>query len=327
MAKRKRYCYTIPMAERKYMKKIIFTTSSFDLDNFTDRDKVEAAGFELMVNPFGKRLTEEQVGALLDDTVVGMVAGVEPLTESVINNAKSLKVIARCGIGMDNVNVAAAKAKGISVYNTPDAPTRSVAELTLGHILSLVRRIPESDRMVRNKQWQPLMGGLLNKKTVGIIGFGRIGKMVAELIRAFGSRILVYDPYVKDGENVTHVTLEEILTQSDIITLHIPYSKETHHLIDSASLGIMKQNALLVNVARGGLVDDEALYQALEAGTLGGAALDCFETEPYIGRLSSLNKVQMSAHMGSYAKESRSMMEAEACAELVRGLKEHGLLS
>ena len=168
------------------MNKIIFTTSTFDLANFTEGNTMEDAGFELKLNPFGKRLTEAQVVELLDDEVVGMVAGLEPLTESVLRGAKSLKVISRCGIGMDNVDISVANELNIMVFNTPDAPTRAVAELTLAHILSLTRRITESDRAIRKGKWQAVMGGLLSKQIVGVIGYGRIGRMVANLLQSFG---------------------------------------------------------------------------------------------------------------------------------------------
>lgn len=145
------------------MPKILFTTSSFDLDNFEVKAELEQKGYDFLVNPYGKRLTEDQVNELLTDDVIAMVAGLEPLTRRVLENAKGLKVIARCGIGMDNVDLVAAKDIGISVFNTPDAPTRAVAELTLAHILSLCRRIPESDAGLRSGKWSPLMGRLLSK--------------------------------------------------------------------------------------------------------------------------------------------------------------------
>lgn len=309
------------------MIRILFTTSSFDLENFAERIAVEAAGFELILNPFGKRLTVSQVVALLDDQVVGMVAGVEPLTESVLRGARSLKVISRCGIGLDSVDLEAAKELGISVFNTPNAPTRSVAELTLAHILSLVRRITESDRAIRMGKWQAMMGSLLATQTVGVIGFGRIGSMVTHLLRAFDTRVLVHDEIPAATEQgVEVVSLERLLMDSDIVTLHIPYSPTTHHLINAERLALMKPSALLVNVARGGLIDETALFAALQEKRLAGAALDCFEVEPYSGSLIDCEGVQMTAHMGSYAREARAMMEQEACANLVDGLRHHGLL-
>lgn len=308
-------------------KKIIFTTSTFDLSNLSEREQLESKGFELIVNPFGKRLTEDLVSALLTDDVVAMVAGVEPLTRGVINKAKSLKVISRCGIGLDSVDLEAANEAGITVLNTPDAPTRAVAELTIAHILSMLRRIPESDKLIKAGQWQPLMGSLLNKQTVGIIGYGRIGKMVASFLKPFGPKILAYDPVIQSNhDGIEMVTLDKLLFESDVVTLHIPYSQQNHHIINEEAIKKMKQNAFLVNIARGGLIDESDLVKALTENRLSGVSLDCFEEEPYTGPLLNFNNVQITAHMGSYAKEARMMMETEACVNLVMGLKKHGLL-
>lgn len=309
------------------MSKILFTTSSFDLNNFAEIETLKSNGFELVLNPFKKRLNEVQIKDLLEEDVVGIVAGLEPLTENVLCGAKGLKVISRCGIGLDNVDLKTASKLGISVFNTPDAPTRAVAELTLSHILSLSRRIVEADRLVRAGNWESLMGSLISKQTIGIIGYGRIGRMVTSLLLAFGARVIVHDKYyIPEGE-IRSVSLVELLKESDIVSLHMPYTSENHHFINSDNLRLMKKDALLINIARGGLIDEDSLFLALESGRLGGAALDCFEHEPYQGSLINCSNVQITAHMGSYAKESRSMQEAEACIELMKGLRLHGLVN
>ena len=308
------------------MPKIVFTTSLFNLDNLAERDAIEKAGYELVLNPYGRRLTELQLSEILDEMVVGMVAGVEPITAAVLKKARSLKVISRCGIGMDNVDIETARSLGISLFNTPDSPTISVAELTLAHIMSLVRRVSEADRAIRKGQWEPMMGSLLAKQIVGVIGFGRIGQAVTRLLTVFGAHVLVYDIMTKSVDSIELVNLEELLTRSDIVTLHVPYTADTHHLINTERIALMKPTALLVNVARGGLIDELALFTALQENRLGGAALDCFKQEPYSGPLLALENVQMTAHMGSYAREARAMMEQEAGENLVRGLRAHGLL-
>lgn len=308
------------------MSKILFTTSSFDLNNFEELDLLRSSGFETILNPYNKRLTEEQVAGLLDEEVVGMVAGLEPLTERVIRGAKGLKVISRCGIGIDNVDCNTVNDLGIDLYNTPDAPTRAVAELTLAHILSLSRRITESDRLVRAGEWKPLMGSLLNCQRVGLIGYGRIGKMVKSLLEAFGTQVIIYDKYYESDGISNSVTLDELLAASDIVSLHVPYSSDTHHIINAESIKKMKQGAVLINVARGGLIDEEALLEALKSEKLSGVALDCFEVEPYDGPLIQSKNIQISAHMGSYAKEARNLMEAEACRRLMDGLRKNGVI-
>ncbi len=304
------------------MHKILITTSSFNLDNFPQKEELTKNGYEIVLNPHGKKMSEQQIYELMDDSVTAMIAGTEPLTTAVLKKATGLKIIVRCGIGMDNVDLEAAKALGIKVFNTPDAPTRSVAELTLAHILSLLRRIPESDRSIRNGKWQPLMGSLLYEQTVGIIGFGRIGKMVNNLLTAFGAQILIHDEFARStSQDLNFVSKEEIFSKSDIITLHLPYSKENHHLVNQEMISKMRPTAFLVNVSRGGLIDDNALYQAVSKNKIAGAALDCFEEEPYAGPLVNCDRVQFSAHMGSYASQSRVKQEQDSCTVLMDELK------
>ena len=304
------------------MKKILITTSSFNLSNFIEHDTLTKSGFEIKLNPFGKKMTEDQITGLMDDNVIAMIAGTEPLTESVLRKAPLLKIIVRCGIGMDNVDLIAAKKLGILVFNTPDAPTRAVAELTLAHILSMLRRICESDRMVRNGKWTSLMGSLLYNQTVGVIGYGRIGKMVCKLLFAFGAKVLVHDVFTNENtDEIKFVSKDEIFSKSDIITLHIPYSAENHHFININSFSNIKKGAIIVNVSRGGLIDDLALYNALLNNKIAGAALDCFELEPYEGPLVNLETVQLTAHMGSYAKQSRIQQEMDSVNILVREMR------
>lgn len=304
------------------MKKILITTSSFDLSNFPQYDSLVSAGFEIRLNPFNKKMTEDQICDLMDENVMAMIAGTEPLTKSVLKRASSLKIIVRCGIGLDNVDLDTASKLGIKVFNTPDAPTRAVAELTLAHILSMLRRICESDRMVRNGKWTSLMGSLLYNQTVGVIGYGRIGKMVCKLLLAFGAKVLVHDVFTNENtDEIKFVSKDEIFSKSDIITLHIPYTAENHHFINIKSFSSIKKGAIIVNVSRGGLIDDLALYNALLNNKIAGAALDCFELEPYEGPLVNLETVQLTAHMGSYAKQSRIQQEMDSVNILVREMR------
>ena len=306
--------------------KILITTSSFDLQNFSQLDDLTAAGFEVVLNPFKRRLSEQEVADLLTSDVIGMIAGIEPLTAGVLKNARQLKVIARCGTGLDSVDLQAAHEQGISVFNTPDAPTTAVAELTIAHILGLLRHITESDRNIRAGQWAGQMGSLLQGKTVGLVGFGRIGQAVAKLVSAFGANVVAFDTQTISNPGVKQLPLEELCTISDVISLHVPYSQESHHLINRSAFKRMKQTAILINVSRGGLIDEDALYEALESLRIAGAALDCFEIEPYSGPLLKFDNVHVTAHMGSYARESRDQMELDASTALVRSLREQGIL-
>ena len=295
------------------------------MDNFSQLSDLKNAGVEVKLNPFAARLTEDQVIELLGTDTIGLIAGLEPLTKNVLQAAKSLKVIARVGTGLDSVDLATAKQLGITVLNTPDAPTKAVAELTLAHILGLLRNVSQADRQVRVGVWKGLMGSLLETKTVGIVGFGRIGKRVATLLSAFGASVIISDAQVSKSV-YPNVELDELCIKSDILSLHLPYNEATHHIINEKNLNLMKKGAYIVNISRGGLVDETALLAALKSGHLAGAALDCFEQEPYEGELRNLETVQITAHMGSYARETRDLMEQEASRLLVDALHEKNLL-
>ena len=304
---------------------VLISTSSFNLANFAQLSDLKKAGVEVKLNPFAARLTEEQVIDLLGTDTIGLIAGLEPLTQNVLKSAKSLKVIARVGTGLDSVDLVAAKELEIIVLNTPDAPTKAVAELTIAHILGLLRHVSQADRQIRSGVWKGLMGSLLETKTVGIVGFGRIGKRVATLLSAFGDSVIISDAQVKSGD-FQNVGLDELCTRSDIVSLHLPYSEATHHIIDEKRMNLMKKGSFIVNISRGGLVDEAMLLVALKSGHIAGAALDCFEQEPYEGELRNLENVQITAHMGSYARETRDLMEQEASRLLVNALHEKNLL-
>ena len=308
------------------MKNIFISTSSFDLSNFSETDltTLRGAGIGIKTNPEGRKLTEAEAIEHLGDGVIGLIAGLEPLNAKVLGSAKHLKAIARVGIGLDTVDLEAARTHGIAVFNTPEPPAQAVAELTLGHILGMLRHIPRVDRAIRAGEWKGQFGQLLAGKTVGIVGFGRIGRKVSELLAPFGVNVIAHDPVANDASAVRFVDLPTLLSTSDIVTLHVPYTTENHHLIGAQQLASMKPGAFLVNIARGGLVDEVALLASLEANRLGGAALDCFEVEPYSGPLKDLDNVVMTAHMGTYATETRGQMEREAAAQLVEHLRKIG---
>lgn len=299
------------------MSKILITTSSFNTD-IDDIAMLSDLGYEVVLNPYKRRLSEEEIAALMSEEITGIIAGVEPLTKNVINKAPNLKVISRCGIGMDSVDITAAQENGITVLNTPDAPTKAVAELTIGLMLDTLRKISHQDRTIRNGQWSRPMGSLLGEKTVGLIGYGRIGKKVAEYAKIFGAKIIAHDPQANQ-----HATIDEILSNANIVSLHIPYTRENHHIINDNALSKMKEGAILINASRGGLVDEIALYDALKSGALGAAALDVYEHEPYEGNLKELENITLTAHVGSYAKEARAEQERLAAENLLNVLKQN----
>ena len=307
--------------------KILITTSSFAKNDITPLETLRQLNHEIILNPFERKLNEEEILQLIQEhQPVGIIAGVEPLTARVLGKAKNLQAIARAGIGMDSVDIAAARKLGISVTNTPDAPTIPVAELTLGMILSLLRKIHITDSSIRNQEWERPMGRLLYGKTVGLIGCGRIGSKLARYLQAFDCRILGCDPVCTEHEDIQLSGLDELIAESNIVSLHLPYSESTYHFMCKERIQSMKPGSILINTARGGLVDEQALYEALKSGHLAGAALDCFEEEPYTGPLKDLENTLLTAHIGSYAKEARIMMENQAVDNLLAQLREKKVL-
>lgn len=304
------------------MDTILITTSSFSDKDPSPLEKLKGRGFAVVLNPHGRKLTEGEIGSLIrEHQPVALLAGVEPLTAAVLGlAAPHLKVISRCGIGMDSVDLEAAAALGITVTNTPDAPTIPVAELTLGLMLSLLRKIHVSDASIRAGGWERPMGSLLHGKKVGIIGCGRIGSRVANVLTVMECRVMGHDPAVASNLYCEMASLESLLRDADMVSLHLPYSAQTHHFMDYDRLQMMKRGACLVNASRGGLIDEAVLLQALQSGHLAGAALDCFENEPYTGPLKNMDNVLLTGHIGSYAREARSMMEMQAVDNILRVL-------
>ena len=302
--------------------KIVITTTSFAKFDDQPLQLLKDSGFEVVLNPYGRKLAGDEVVELTADAV-GLIAGTEPLDKSVLEKLPLLKVISRCGVGMDNVDLEAAEQLGIKVLNTPFGPTLAVAELNVGLILDLLRKVTLMDREMRVGIWKKRMGNLLSGKKVGIIGFGRIGQKTGELLRAFGCEIGYYDNVRIRGfkdSRIKKLELDELLHESDIVTVHVS-GKYEKPLLGGREMEMMKKGSWLINVARGGVVDEDALYNALKDGRLAGAALDVFEREPYNGPLKELDNVILTPHIGSYAKEARVEMEMQAAKNLIEGLE------
>lgn len=300
------------------MYKIAITTTSFGKYDNEPLNLLRKNGFETVLNPYGRKLKKEEVFELCRDAV-GVIAGTETLDADTLEKLANVKVISRCGTGLDNVDLDVTRKLGIKVFNTPDAPTIAVAELTIGLILNLLRKINRMDFALRQDRWEKLMGNLLYGKNVGIIGFGRIGKKVAELLKPFGCRIKYYDPEVVTADSdIKKVELNELLEGSDIISIHVSTKEQ---IIGESEIKQIKKGAWLVNVSRGGVVDENALYHALKEGYLAGAAIDVFVQEPYMGPLKELGNVILTPHVGSYAKEARIKMEMYAVENLLKGLE------
>lgn len=303
------------------MKKVFISTTSFAKDDVRPLELLEEAGLAVYTNPHGRKLTEGEMIDFLSDKDF-LIAGTELLTRRVLESAKNLKVISRCGVGLDNVDLEAAAKLSINVYNTPFGPTLSVAELTIGLMLDLLRMVTFMDKDVKAGVWKKRMGNLLKDKKVGIIGFGGIGQKVAELLLPFGVEISYFDICpVTTLLPCSSMPMEELLRWADIITLHCSAPGNGKPLIGKEELKKMKRGAWLINASRGGLVDEESLYISLKENYLSGAALDVFEKEPYIGPLTELDNVILTPHIGSYAKEARIKMEIDAVENLLATLK------
>ncbi len=294
--------------------------SSFGDDDDTPLRMLAEAGVEVVPNAWKRRLTESEIIAHLEG-VDGLIAGLEPLNKTVLTSAQPiLKAIARVGIGMDNVDLAVAEELGIAVSNTPDEPARAVAEMTLTALLALGRELVPTNAALHAGEWKKSIGvGLAGAKLL-IVGYGRIGRRVADLARVFGAEILVVDPYL-DADDFQHgesqVSLLGGLRQADAISLHAGGREQ---LLGPEQFGEMKDGVFLLNSARAQLVDEDALVAALESGRVRGAWFDVFWEEPYQGRLLGFDQVLLTPHVATYTRQCRLSMETAATRNLLRDL-------
>ena len=306
------------------MAKVLITTVPFGKNNRFPLDLLENAGIEYLVNPHNKKLTENQLSELIGDFEV-LIAGTEQITDKVMSQAPKLKLISRVGIGLDSVDLNAAKKRGIKISYTPDAPAPAVAELTLSMILTLLRSVHVSNLQMHHGKWERIFGRRLTDVTVGIIGVGRIGTHLLRCMSGFGKIRLLVNDIVPNNKlnrdfNLEWVTKEQIYKESDIISLHLPLTSLTKDMICREQLLQMKKGAFVINTSRGGIINEDDLCKAMAEGHLGGAAIDVFEKEPYTGKLVEIDRCLLTAHMGSMSFDCRSQMEIEATEEILRFL-------
>ncbi len=305
------------------MNKVLTSPSSMGQVGRQPFDLLEQNGYEIINNPYGRKLTESEVIELASDCI-GIVAGVEPLTPKVMDALPNLKCISRVGVGMDSVDLEYAEKKGITVVNTPDGPTRSVAEMSVAMTFSILRKIPQADANIKNGTWKKEIGNLLFKKTIGIIGLGRIGRLTAEMFASLGNPVIGFDLYPDSDwatkHNIKIVDLKTVMQQADIISLHIPPAKDKTPILGEEELSLMKDTSILINAARGGVVDEAVLLKKLKENKIAGAALDVFSEEPYNGPFTALNNVILTPHLGSYAAEGKLQMEIDAVQNLINVL-------
>jgi len=301
--------------------KLFVSTHPFSSTSSLPMKLIKDNNIELSVNEHGRKNSSEELAQDIKDAEV-LVAGTEKITEEVLKNAKNLKLISRVGIGLDGIDFELCKKYGVRVAYTPDAPTMAVAELCVGLILDLARKISHTDKAIKDGIWNRHMGTLLYGKTVGIFGMGRIGKSLIHLLSTFNVKFKVYDivPDLAFGRlyDVDFVSKEEVLAQSDILSVNIPLKSDTLDYITLNELKQMNQNAILINTARGGIVNEADLYIALKENIIAGAAVDVFETEPYKGNLTQLDNCTLTCHMGASTIDSRTDMEVQALEEAIR---------
>ncbi|MDZ7617667.1 MAG: phosphoglycerate dehydrogenase [Patescibacteria group bacterium] len=310
------------------MPKILITPRSITAGGHPSLERLREAGFELLFCTAGKMPDEKELCTLLPGCV-GHLAGVEPLTAAVLEAATDLKVISRNGVGVDNIDLAAARERGIHVCRAEGANARSVAELTLGLLLGLARSIPFSDQCMKAGRWQRRSGVELAGQTLGLVGCGQIGRIVADLALAFGMKVIAFDvaPQTESlPPRFEHAALDRVVREADFLSLHCPAPPDGRPLLAAAELALMKPTACLVNTARASLVDSRALCEAIEGGRLAGAAVDVYEEEPpHDRRLLSLDRVIATPHIGGFTSQGVDRLMEIAVANLLECLKSPGL--
>jgi len=304
--------------------KVLVTSTSFNKVDPLPRERLVEYGCEIVDNPFSRPLKENELIPLLEN-VDGVIAGLDEYSRAAISSSRKLRVISRYGVGLDNIDLEAARERAILVVNTPEVNTQAVADLTFGLILAVCRKIPQAHFSTQKGKWGRLIGRGVYKKSIGIIGLGRIGKAVAERARGFSMEILAYD--VKDeisseGQGVRFLPLDELLAEGDFITLHCDLNPGSKGIIGARELALVKKTAYLINTARGGLIDEKTLFEALQKGAIAGAALDAFQDEPPVNSpLLTLDNIITTPHIGSYTHEALLEMGLIAVENLIANLE------
>jgi len=259
-----------------------------------------------------------------------IVRSATKITKDVIAKAKNLKIIARAGAGLDNVDMIAAKEKGIKVVNAPDSLTISVSEMVFGSLLCLIRKISDADKSMKKGKWEKkkFKGNEIYGKNLGIIGFGKIGKRVAAIANAFNARVFAYDSLITDEKiyenlNVRHCkSIDEILKECNIISLHVPLMNETKNLINEGNIKLIKKDAVIINTSRGGIINEKALTDVLKNNEIAGACLDVFENEPNLNpEFKNLENVVLTPHLGSATEEAQKRAGMDVVVQIEKFFK------
>jgi len=292
------------------------------------KEILEKNGLKVTYDP---EITPEQIAEKIGTFEVVVVRSRTKLSRELIEKADKCQILARVGVGLDNIDQDAAKEKNIRVINAVEGAVTAVAELVIGLMLSMAREIPRADREVRNGNWikKELMGSELKGKYLGIVGLGNIGKRLGRLAKALNMNIIGYDVIPIDDEfskevGLMKADLDTLLSSADYVSFHVPLLDSTHHMINAEKLKMMKNTARIINTARGGVIDEDALYNSLKEGSIAGAALDVFEVEPATGnKLTTLPNFVATPHMGAQTKEAQLLAAniiAEKIIQILRGV-------
>ena len=291
-----------------------------DATDPTALEKIAAAGIEVVDRP---DVTPEELMQIIPEFDAMVVRSRTKVREPLIDVASNLKAIVRGGVGLDNIDVDYARSKGVKVLNTPAASSDSVAELAVGYLFGLARRIPQMAGSMKAAKWEKkaFKGTEIAGKTLGLIGFGRIGQATGRRAHALGMDVLYFRRSPTAVDYATQVTLDELLARSDYISLHVPHTPETHNIVDAAAIAKMRDGVRIINCGRGGTIDEDALYDAIAGGKVAGAALDVFAEEPAKGhKLFSLEQVIGSPHVGAATSEAQGRVGAEVADKVIEVL-------
>ena len=297
-------------------KKILISTYPFCDNSDLPKLLLKKNKINYTLNPKNRRLTEKEIFKYIKD-YDGLIADTEPLTKKVLKNARKLKFISRVGIGLNSVDLNYARSKKIRVAYTPDAPTDAVVELTIGLIFDCIRKISEQNTRVKKKKWIRQTGFRIPFLKFGILGFGRIGSKVAKNLSLLGAKKIYYNDLKKKKTNFIFKSKDFIYKNCDVILLHLPLTLKTLNLINTKELNKMKHDSILINTARGEILNEDALYAALKKGKFFSVALDVFENEPYRGKLRNFDRCILTPHIGSMSNDCRKKMELEATKSII----------
>lgn len=293
--------------------KVVVGASAFGDGDSKAMQLLTEKGIEVVKNPYGRKMTQEEIIEHLQGAD-GLLAGLEPLNEAVFQKCPQLKALARIGIGMDNVDCSAAEKYGIKVSNTPEGPTNAVAEMTLSALLSICHNIIWANQDVHNGIWKKRLGHSIREFKIFVIGYGNIGRKTAQLFEAMGAEIMVYDKY---NEEASTCSFEEGLKKADVISVHASGKDE---IITPEMFNEMKDGVIILNSARGGLINEEALYNALKSGKVSAFWGDALWKEPYEGMLRECENAILTPHICTYTKSCRETMELQAVENLLGDL-------